>query len=113
MTFDASWLAVYGLDPEDRSRERWHFVGVLLRGGGVLSFHPIRGFETVGAGLVTSTETATAGGNVDDAWDYLLDRGVGGLSSFSEPDKMEADDRQTAVAELMRRIPPLGPSAPG
>lgn len=104
MKFDASWLAVSPPGPVPQ----WTYIGILVRGGDALSFHPVRGFEGPGAPLVRACENATAGETVDDSWDYFLERGIGGLSSFAEPVKIEADDRAAAVVELMRTAPDTG-----
>lgn len=101
MKFQASWLSTaIGNEP-------WVVVGVLLRGDGRVSFHPRPGGEIPTLDLARACDRAsdTDAEAVDDLWDYLMERGLGGLSSFTEPDEIEADDRPAAVAELMRSVP--------
>jgi hypothetical protein len=101
MKFDFAWLAVSLPEPDGR----WVYVGVLLRDDASISFEPVPGFEVATVEVIRATERATTADTIAECWDYFVDRGAGGLSSFSEPGKIEAPTRASAVERLMRRIP--------
>jgi hypothetical protein len=81
----------------------WDDVGVVLLADGVISFHPRRGFESAGARVAVPCERATAAGTADELWEYFIERGAGGYSTFSDPDTLDAEDRTSAAGVLLDR----------
>ena len=95
MKYLVSWLAMRRDTPD------YVDVGFLARSSrNELRAYPLAGFEPAVAALQEAV-TGAAPERVPDLWDYLLERGMGAQSSFSEPTSVVADDFDALAAKLL------------
>lgn len=88
------------LSIRDPAAQEWIEVGVMLREGGRLTFHPRPGFEVATVRVSNAADLASDRETVEEAWEYYRERGVGGLSVFSEPGTLEGASRAEVAARL-------------
>lgn len=92
MIFEVSWLALRGDDG-------WVDVGFVGRDKrSRLYVHPLPGFESSMVDVTLGAARAEYDGRAEDFWEYLMERGIGGYSSFSRPVEVEADTWEEVVA---------------
>lgn len=101
--FRAMWFAARGYRIEDG----WEYLGVVLHHGDAVTFHPLPGREATAKargleeGVVFEPPT---GRTVDDAWDYLQERGLGLYTAFTDP--VEVEGTEDAVLSALLNAPP-------
>ena len=95
MTFLVSWLALH------RGGGEYVDVGFIARSPrGQLRAFPLPGFEPSMAELIAVADGAEPD-RVPDIWDYLMERGMGTQSSFSDPAKVVAADFEALAGKVM------------
>jgi len=85
-----------------RAPDGWLDLGVLMRRGRELRWTVVDDVHPeVAAHLAEMVERANADGTVDDLWEYLLDRGIGGLSSVSAAQALRAPTWAVALRRAL------------
>lgn len=85
-----------------RAPDGWLDLGVLIRKGRELRWQIVDNVRPeVALSIQTMVDQANHAGTVAHVWDYLLERGGGGLTSVGRPQRLEAPGWDAAIQRAL------------